>query len=80
MCDVARRETYLVEEHVKGHQDSERSCCQPSKSKAQTLAAECGTVLLDHNQAEKKCQAHNIAQNGRLNFVVILAKKILLNS
>ena len=70
MCDVDHTETYLGEKHVKGHYDSEYSHCQQSISKAQTCAVECGTILLDHKQAEKEHQSIQCSLEWLLSFVV----------
>ena len=60
MHDVARRDTYLGEERVKGHQDSEHSRGQQSLSKAHMHAVECGTILLDLNQVEKETPKNTV--------------------
>lgn len=62
--DIACRETYSEEECVKGHYDSECLHCRQSISTAQMCAVECETILLYHNQVEKKCQGIQYASDG----------------
>lgn len=66
--DITPRETYLRVDGVIGHQNSECSHCQQSRSKVQTLEVECRAIFLDHNKVDMEQPSSLFAVSFVLTF------------